>query len=103
MVKCPRCGSDVNELHPVPGDIMNKLQTMGETPPAEVCVSCTSDFRGQAAKASGGVLMAQERAKDQHRIQLWKSRVQLIKRARLMMNEKNYAEAAVSYEKYLKI
>lgn len=103
MVKCPRCGSEVNELHPVPPDMMSKLQALGETPPPEVCISCMTDFRGQAAKAGGGVLMAQERAKEQHRIQLWKSRVQLIKRARVMMNEKNYSEAAVAYEKYLKI
>jgi hypothetical protein len=62
-----------------------------------------SDLRKTADKASGGVLLAQERAKEQHRVALWKSRVQLIKRARQKMSEKNYSEAAVSYEKYLKI
>lgn len=47
--------------------------------------------------------MAQERAKEQHRLQLWKNRVQLIKQARTCMNQKMYAEAAAAYEKYLRI
>jgi len=47
--------------------------------------------------------MAQERAKEQHRLTLWKSRVQLIKKARMSMGQKLYSDAAVSYEKYLKI
>ncbi|MEN0058931.1 MAG: CFI-box-CTERM domain-containing protein, partial [Bdellovibrio sp.] len=59
--------------------------------------------RRTVASSSGGVLMAQERAKEQHRLQLWKSRVMLIKKARQSMSQKMYSEAAVSYEKYLKI
>lgn len=103
MEKCPRCGTEVTELHTVPPDIAARMQAMGEPVPAQVCVGCVSDMRGSGQKAPGGVLAAQERAKDQHRLNLWKSRVQLIKRARTMMNEKNYSEAAVAYEKYLKI
>lgn len=105
MVKCPKCGIEVNELHAVDSDLVTKLQQSGESGPlpAQVCLGCLSDLRKTASRASGGVLLAQERAKEQHRLHLWKSRVQLIKRARMMMSEKNYAEAAVSYEKYLKI
>lgn len=103
MVKCPRCGIEVTELHTVDSDLAAKMQAAGESVPAQICMGCIGDMRRLAQKAAGGVLLQQERAKEQHRLQLWKSRVQLIKRARMMMNERNLSEAAVSYEKYIKI
>ncbi|HEY8272670.1 MAG TPA: CFI-box-CTERM domain-containing protein [Pseudobdellovibrionaceae bacterium] len=80
-----------------------KLQASGESEPGQVCVGCINELHRKAANSSGGVLMAQERAKEQHRLSLWKNRVQLIKQARSCMNQKMYPEAAASYEKYLKI
>lgn len=104
MIQCPRCGIQVTELHPVEPDLIAKLQEAGEANlPPQVCAGCISDLRRTIASASGGVLMQQERAKEQHRLQLWKSRVLLIKKARLCMTQKLYADAAVNYEKYLKI
>ncbi|WP_413569082.1 CFI-box-CTERM domain-containing protein [Bdellovibrio sp. HCB117] len=104
MIQCPRCGIQVTELHPVDADLITKLQSIGESNlPPQVCAGCISDLRRTVASSSGGVLMAQERAKEQHRLQLWKSRVMLIKKARLCMTQKLYSEAAMSYEKYLKI
>ncbi|WP_413585733.1 CFI-box-CTERM domain-containing protein [Bdellovibrio sp. HCB274] len=104
MIQCPRCGIQVTELHPIEGDLAAKLQQAGEANlPPEVCAGCISDLRRTAATSSGGVLMAQERAREQHRMALWKSRVQLIKQARNSMGQKLYADAAIAYEKYLKI
>lgn len=104
MIQCPRCGIQVTELHPLEADMIQKLQASGETNlPPQVCAGCISDLRRTVATSSGGVLMQQERAKEQHRLQLWKSRVMLIKKARMCMSQKLYSEAAVSYEKYLKI
>lgn len=104
MIQCPRCNIQVTELHPIDDDLRSKLQTAGEASlPPEVCAGCISDLRRTVATSSGGVLMAQERAKEQHRLQLWNSRVTLIKKARLCMTQKQYAEAAINYEKYLKI
>lgn len=104
MIQCPRCGIQVTELHGLDGELVTKLSTMGESNlPPEVCAGCISDLRRVAASSSGGVLMAQERAKEQHRLQLWKSRVMLIRRARQCMSQKLYSDAAVAYEKYLKI
>jgi hypothetical protein len=80
-----------------------KMQAAGESLPAQICAGCLSDIKRTAASSSGGVLVAQERAKEQHRLQLWKSRVALIKKARLCMGQKMYSEAAMAYEKYLKI
>lgn len=102
MAKCPRCGSEVSELIPVDPAIQAQMQASGASVPPAVCVTCQSDLR-QSARPSGGVLAVQERAKEQHRMHLWKSRVQMIRRARLMMSQKHYAEAAVAYEKYLKV
>jgi hypothetical protein len=104
MFNCLRCGLEVSELISVPTDLISKLQDMGEgSVPSQVCKGCFSDVRKTAARASGGVLVAQERAKEQHRMQIWKNRVQLIKRARTMMSEKKFSEAAVAYEKYIKV
>lgn len=104
MIQCPKCGIQVTELHTLSQDIVEKLQASGEADlQTQVCAGCISDIRRTISTRSGGVLMAQERAKEQHRLQLWKSRVTLIKKARLSMNQKLYSDAAVSYEKYLKI
>lgn len=93
---------EVNELIAVESGLASQLQSAGENVPAQVCIGCQSDLR-KSAGGGGGVLLAQERAKEKHRQHLWKSRVNLIKRARQMMQTKNYSESAVNYEKYLKV
>lgn len=103
MVQCPRCGVQVTELHNPDADFKMKVEAAGESLSAPICVGCMTDLRKMVASSSGGVLMAQERAKEQHRLSLWNSRVQLIKQARNNMTKKMFSEAAVSYEKYLKI
>lgn len=103
MVQCPRCGIHVTELHAVPADIIMKMQASGTSVPQEVCVGCSTEIQRSLSASSGGVLMAQERAKEQHRMQLWKNRVQLIKQGRMCMSQKMYTEAATAYEKYIKI
>lgn len=104
MIQCPRCGIQVTELHPVDPDLIMKLQAAGEAAiPPQVCAGCISDLRRVLATSSGGVLMQQERAKENHRLQLWQSRVLLIKKARVSMTQKSFSDAAVNYEKYLKI
>jgi hypothetical protein len=103
MVKCPRCALEVTELHSIDGDLMEKLSAAGEMVPEQACRACLSELRKNVSRASGGILLAQERAMEQHRLTLWKSRVQLIKKARGLMAQKSYSDAAVTYEKYLKI
>lgn len=103
MVQCPRCGIQVTELHPVPSELAMKMQAAGTSVPTQVCVGCNTEIQRTVAASSGGILMAQERAKEQHRMQLWKNRVQLIKQARMCMSQKMYTQAAAAYEKYIKI
>lgn len=103
MVNCSRCGLQVLDLHFVDANLSQKLVELGENIPSQVCMSCLTDLRKTASSNSGGVLMAQEKAKEQHRLQLWKSRVSLVKNGRQLMGQKMYSEAAVAYEKYIKI
>lgn len=103
MVVCPRCSLQVMDLHVVDGPLLQRLTELGESAASQVCMSCLTDLRRVASAGAGGVLMAQEKAKEQHRLQLWKSRVSLVKNGRTMMSQKMYSEAAVAYEKYIKI
>ncbi|MES3039312.1 MAG: CFI-box-CTERM domain-containing protein [Bdellovibrionota bacterium] len=57
----------------------------------------------EEAESRGGVLLAQAKAREQQRLQLWKSRVNLVKQARALMGQKMFSEAAVAYEKYIRI
>lgn len=91
------------DLHGVDGPLLQRLNELGENSPTQVCMSCLTDLRKVVSNGAGGVLMAQEKAKEQHRLQMWKSRVSLVKNGRHLMSQKMYSEAAVSYEKYLKI
>lgn len=103
MQKCPRCQLQVTELHAVDPEFEAQLQALGEVVTGAICLACSSDLRKMLTQSRGGVLLAQERAKESYRLDLWKNRVSLIKKARDLMNGKNFSEAAVTYEKYLKV
>lgn len=102
-LQCPRCGNKVSELQAIDSALAAKIQENGntETLPGQVCVSCFSQLAGSIAR--GSVLHAREKAKEQKKLMLWKSRVNLIKKARQHMNDKAYSDAAVQYEKYIKV
>ncbi len=104
MQACPRCGLQVTELTQIDNEVRAQLQAVGETTiPDQICRGCVSDLRKTLSMAKGGALMAQERAKEVHKFQLWNSRVQIIRKARGLMNQKQYREAALTYEKYIRI
>lgn len=103
MVQCPRCGIQVTDLQALDSETMAQLQAAGENISTAVCSVCASDLRKMLSQSKGGVLLAQERAKEQYRLDLWKNRVSLIKKARSLMGGKNYSQAAITYEKYLKV
>lgn len=100
---CPRCGNPSEEFQSLDAAIMAKIKEGGnnEVLPATVCANCFKEVAGGIAR--GGVLMAREKAKEQKKLMLWKSRVNLIKKARQCMQEKSFSDAAVNYEKYLKV
>lgn len=82
--------------------LMKKLNEAGHTDlPSQVCDNCFTQLAGGVAR--GSLLLAREKAKEQKKINLWKSRVQLIKKARQAMTGKQFSDAAVAYEKYIKV
>ncbi|MBL7544719.1 MAG: hypothetical protein JNL11_12960 [Bdellovibrionaceae bacterium] len=103
MEKCPRCHLQVTELHAMGPEFEAQVQVIGESVTGAICLSCLSDLRKVLSQSRGGTLLAQERAKEAYRLDLWKNRVALIKKARDFMSGKNYTAAAVTYEKYLKV
>lgn len=100
---CPKCGTPSDTLVSIDGALIAKLREAGNTEPipGQVCDNCYAGLAGGVAR--GGMLMAREKAKEQKRLMLWKSRVNLIKKARQCMNDKMFSDAAVAYEKYLKV
>jgi hypothetical protein len=100
---CPRCGNPTNDLHGLDAAVIAKLREAGQTEaiPSQVCGNCYAQLAGSVAR--GSLLMAREKAKEQKKLMLWKSRVNLIKKARQSMSEKAFSDAAVAYEKYIKV
>lgn len=99
---CPRCGNNVQQLVPIETGLRLQLQQeSGEgSVPEQVCLKCFNDLR--AAGSQGAKLRAHAKAKEEHRTKLWGARVNLVKQARRQMQAKQYSDAAVSYEKYIK-
>lgn len=100
---CPRCGVLAQEFVNIDGTLIAKLRESGnnESLPPQVCEKCYNEVAGSIGR--GGLLHAREKAKENRRMNMWKSRVALVKKARNSMTEKAFAEAAVTYEKYLKV
>lgn len=104
MVKCPSCSTDVPEIYPVELALRERIRKLdpGFEVNNEMCRACMNDIRKRALGA-GGLLMAQDRAAGDRKKRLWQSRIPLIKKGHALMANKLYSEAAVSYEKYLKV
>lgn len=100
---CPKCGSSVAELHGVDSGMKLILKQNGvaDNLPAKVCSNC---YNMLTSSVSQGVkLRLEQQAREKNKQMLWKSRVNLVKHARQMMVQKAYSEAAISYEKYIKV
>lgn len=69
--------------------------------PKTVCDGC---YKMMAKLVSMGAALRQEAlTKEQNRLMLWRNRVGLIKQAKQNLAQKNFADAAVSFEKYLRV
>lgn len=104
MALCPSCALNVPEIYPVEIAVRDRIRKLdpGFDLKDQMCKSCLTDLRRKAF-GSGGMLMAQERAKDDRKKLLWQSRIPLVKKGHALMANKLYSEAAVSYEKYLRV
>jgi hypothetical protein len=104
MAKCPQCGLEVPEIIPIDMELRARIKKLDPefSMADEICRSCMVDIR-KKAYGSGGVLMAQQRAKEDRKKKLWQARVSLVKKGHALMGGNLYSEAAVSYEKYIKL
>lgn len=103
MVECPRCHIQVEKVSPVRSDILVKLQEAGSPNPGNVCSSCEKKIYKELASSGSSILANQEKAKEEFRNQLWKSRTALVKRGQFSFRKKTLDEAANYYEKYIKV
>lgn len=101
QVTCPKCGQSVDALKKVDASILANMKEEGNSFPPEICEACSRELVKNAAK--GSILVAREKAREQRKLMLWKSRVPLLKKARAQMLGKAFSEAAVSYEKYVRV
>ena len=100
---CPNCGEEVEHLRPVDPGLKLRLQHDGslQNIPIEICDNCVKKL--SKTMSQGAILRKEAQAKEQNRLMLWRSRVSLVKQAKGYMNKKNFSEAAVTYEKYLRV
>lgn len=69
--------------------------------PDQVCAACFDKLTGSVSQ---GMKLRMERdVREKNKMVMWKNRVHLIKNARTLMAQKAYSEAAVQYEKYLRV
>ncbi|MDX9730261.1 MAG: CFI-box-CTERM domain-containing protein [Bdellovibrionales bacterium] len=103
VITCPYCGDTVPALAPIEAGMRIGLKEHAKltSVPESVCPGCYSILAKMVSR--GTVLRAEAQAREQNRLLLWRNRVSLVKKAKDALAQKNFAEAAVHYEKYIRI
>jgi hypothetical protein len=99
---CAKCGTASEVFMNVePGMRLALKESGAGEVPERVCANC---YEGLSNSVSQGLKLRMERdIREKNKMVMWKNRVQLIKNARALMSNKAYSEAAVQYEKYLRV
>ena len=100
---CPICHNSVSQLQPVQAGMKIALETTGEYKdvPAAVCMGCHEDLSGRVSQ--GVKLRMAEEEKHKNKVKMWQNRIALLKQGRSLMEKKALPEAAMCFEKYLKV
>lgn len=102
-ITCSYCGDTVPSLISIDAGMRISLQANAKlaTVPESVCGGC----HGILSKmiSMGAVLRSQEAAKEQNRLMLWRNRVALVKKAKNHLAQREWAESAIFFEKYLRV
>lgn len=102
-ITCSYCGDTVPALISIDAGMRISLQANAKlaTVPESVCGGC----HGILSKmiSMGAVLRSQEAAKEQNRLMLWRNRVALVKKAKNHLAQREWAESAIFFEKYLRV
>ncbi len=102
-MSCPNCGAENVVLLRVESGLKLRLQEEGSisSVPNEACEACHLEFSKMISRSA--MVRAESAAKEDNRLQLWRSRVNLVKQGKLLMQTRKFAEAAAAYEKYLRV
>ena len=73
----------------------------GASLPTYVCAKCFAEL--SASVSRGFQLRVERDSRQKNKLMMWKGRVNLVRHARDLMSQKAYAQAAVEYEKYLRV
>ena len=107
VIICPYCQDSVPNLVSIDSGMRLRLQqnlqqdSANGNVPDSVCDGCYKILHRMISK--GATLRAEAQAKETNRLMLWRNRVALVKQAKAQLAQKNYSDAAVSYEKYLRV
>ncbi len=103
IITCPYCHDSVSSLIPIETGLRLRIKQNARLGviPDSVCDGCFKLILKTVSK--GAALRAEAAAKEQNRLMLWRNRVSLIKQAKLHLQQKNFSDAAVSFEKYLRV
>lgn len=103
IISCPYCHDTVPSLVRIEPGMKLRLQQNAKVAsvPDTVCEGCHAMLAKMVSK--GAALRAEAAAKEQNRLMLWRNRVGLIRQAKQNLAQKNFADAAVSFEKYLRV
>lgn len=102
LTTCQNCGADDPNLSTIDSGLKLALAKSGQTEiPAVVCANCLKTLRKSASQ--GAQLQAKEEAENKNKVAMWRGRTELVKQGRRFLTRGEYAEAAISYEKYLKV
>lgn len=98
---CPSCGKTVTGLYRIDPGFKLRLQEVGVAPHAAVCQECYNKLGAELSH--GAKLHAEVAARDQNRVLVWKNRMALVKEGRNLTNARMLSDAAVSFEKYIRV
>ncbi len=99
---CPQCGVSTTLLHPIEEGMRLRLEQEGK--PTKFEAVCTNCFKILSKSLSNATLMQAEQViQSNYKKNLWKNRLALIRQAHTFVERKEHSEAAVCYEKYVKI
>lgn len=103
LKKCPRCNTEVRELVRIDAGMRLSLIESGHPKEAaqEVCTNCINELSKRVSQ--GAKLRAQRKAREANLTALFRNRISVLKQARVYLAQRVYAEAAIEYEKYLRI
>ncbi len=99
---CPQCGMNTSLLHDIDKGMKLRLEKEGQAIAFDaVCTSCFKALSKNLSNAS--YLAAEQTIQRNFKDNLWKNRLNLVKQARNLLAMREYAEAAICYEKYIKV